>query len=83
MSTIKKQKRRFFLRNNFTEEEQIVYAKAKKFLAKNPVLRQQSSACRNAWCQGFVNAYLYYQHKDNVKAVIKAKKKKWYCLWLK
>lgn len=36
-----------------TKEEVIVYKKAKSILQRSPILFNQSSSCRNAWCEGF------------------------------
>lgn len=68
------------MKKQLTAQEEKIYAKAKSVLTKNPILRGQSSACRNAWCEGFVNAFLYFQHKENYK---NSKKRRWYFLWLK
>lgn len=61
------------LKSNVTKKEMEIYKKAKNYVSKSNVLMNQSSACRNAWCQGFVNGYLFYVHQKP--------KRKFYEFW--
>lgn len=54
-----------------SKKEEELFVLASSILKKSPILRQQSSACRRAWCEGFVNGKMYFDH-------LKPKRKKWY-----
>ena len=50
------------------KQEKELFELAKVILRKNPILREQSSACRRAWCEGFVNGKMYFDHLKPKKA---------------
>lgn len=45
-----------------TSKENKLFDLATELVKKDPILRGQSSSMRRAWCEGFMNGKLYYDH---------------------
>jgi hypothetical protein len=60
-------------RQEMNKKESELFDLAAKMVNKDPILRNQSSAMRRAWCEGFMNGKLYFDHLKP--------KRKWYDFW--
>jgi len=62
-----------FNKPKMNKKESDLFDLAAKLVNRDPVLRNQSSSMRRAWCEGFMNGKLYFDHKNP--------KKKFYEFW--
>jgi hypothetical protein len=46
------------------KDEAKLFDLAVQLVKKDPILRNQSSSMRRAWCEGFMNGKLYFDHKQ-------------------
>jgi len=61
-------------RPKLNKKESDLFDLAAKLLRRDPILSRESSSMRRAWCEGFMNGKLYYDHLNQ-------NKKKFYEFW--